>query len=49
MSQTSLQSPEILPAEILLDNQIPDKNIIELMGHTDISCTKKFYSRNRKS
>lgn len=36
-------------ASILLDNQIPEKNVIELMGHTDISCTKKFYSRNRKS
>lgn len=36
-------------ASILLDNQIPEKNVIELMGHTDISCTKKFYSRDRKS
>lgn len=36
-------------ASILLDNQIPDKNIIELMGHTDITCTKEFYSRDRRS
>ena len=36
-------------ASILLDNQIPEKNVIELMGHTDISCTRKFYSRNRKT
>lgn len=36
-------------ASILLDNQIPEKNVIDLMGHTDISCTKNFYSRNRKS
>lgn len=36
-------------ASILLDNQIPEKNVIELMGHTDISCTKEFYSRDRKS
>lgn len=36
-------------ASILLDNQIPEKNVIELMGHTDISCTREFYSRDRKS
>lgn len=36
-------------ASILLDNEIPEKNVIELMGHTDISCTKEFYSRDRKS
>ena len=36
-------------ASILLDNQIPEKNVIELMGHTDISCTKKFYGKDRKS
>lgn len=36
-------------ASILMDNQIPDKNIIELMGHTDISCTKEFYGRDRKT
>ena len=36
-------------ASILLDNQIPEKNVIELMGHTDIECTKKYYGRNRKS
>ena len=36
-------------ASILLDNEIPEKHVIELMGHTDISCTKEFYSRDRKS
>lgn len=36
-------------ASILLDNHISEKNIIELMGHTDISTTKKFYSKNRRS
>ena len=36
-------------ASILLDNHIPEKNVIDLMGHTDIRCTKNFYSRNRKS
>ena len=36
-------------ASILLDNSIPEKNIIELMGHTDVSITKEFYSKDRKS
>lgn len=36
-------------ASILLDNKIPEKNVIEQMGHTDISCTKQSYSKNRKT
>lgn len=34
---------------ILMDNHVADKNVIELMGHTDIQCTRQFYSRNRKT
>ena len=34
---------------ILMDNQVAEKNVIELMGHTDIQCTKNHYSRDRKS
>lgn len=49
IKQKSPQKVRKTYASILLDNQIPEKNVIELMGHTDISCTKKFYSRNRKS
>ena len=36
-------------ASILLDNQVPEKLIADLMGHTDIQCTNKFYGRNRKT
>ena len=32
-----------------MDNQVAEKNVIELMGHTDIQCTKNHYSRDRKS
>lgn len=36
-------------AGILLDNHVSGKVIIELMGHTDINCTNKYYGRNRKT
>lgn len=36
-------------ASILLDNQVSEKLITDLMGHTDIQCTNKYYGRNRKS
>ena len=34
---------------ILLDNNIDNRMIIGLMGHTDILCTETHYHRNRKS
>ena len=34
---------------ILLDNNIDQRLITELMGHTNISCTENHYHRNRKS
>lgn len=34
---------------ILLDNSIDNRMIIDLMGHTDISCTEGHYHRNRKT
>lgn len=36
-------------ASILLDNNIDNKLITELMGHTDIQCTENYYHKNRKS
>ena len=36
-------------ASILLDNHVSEKVIIDLMGHTDIKCTNKYYGRNRKT
>ncbi len=36
-------------ASILLDNHVSEKVIIDLMGHTDISCTNQYYGRNRKN
>lgn len=33
---------------ILLDNGIDNKLIEQQMGHTDISCTERFYHRNRR-
>lgn len=36
-------------ASILLDNQVSEKLITELMGHTDIQCTNQFYGRDRKT
>ena len=36
-------------ASILLDNQVSEKLITDLMGHTDIQCTNQFYGRNRKT
>lgn len=36
-------------ASILLDNNIDNKMIIDLMGHTDIQCTEVHYHRSRKS
>ncbi|MDE6608625.1 MAG: site-specific integrase [Lachnospiraceae bacterium] len=36
-------------ASILLDNQVSEKFITDLMGHTDIQCTNQFYGRNRKT
>lgn len=36
-------------ASILLDNHVSEKVIIDLMGHTDIKCTNKYYGRNRKN
>ena len=34
---------------ILLDNKLDERLIIGQMGHTDISCTKRFYHRNRRN
>lgn len=36
-------------ASILLDNSIDNRLIMDLMGHTDISCTEGHYHRSRKS
>lgn len=36
-------------ASILLDNHVSEKVIIDLMGHTDIQCTNRYYGRNRKT
>ena len=36
-------------ASILLDNQVSEKFITDLMGHTSIQCTNQFYGRNRKT
>lgn len=36
-------------ASILLDNNIDNKLITELMGHTDIQCTENYYHKNRKT
>lgn len=36
-------------ASILLDNNIDNKMITDLMGHTDIQCTEIHYHRSRKS
>lgn len=36
-------------ASILLDNQIPAKTVKDLMGHTDIQCTFKYYAKDRKA
>ena len=34
---------------ILLDNKIDNKLVIDLMGHTKISCTETHYHRNRRA
>lgn len=34
---------------ILLDNNIDKRLILELMGHTDITCSENHYHRNRRS
>ena len=36
-------------ASILLDDQVSEKLITDLMGHTNIQCTNQFYGRNRKT
>ena len=36
-------------ASILLDNNIDNKMITDLMGHTDIQCTEIYYHKSRKS
>lgn len=36
-------------ASILRDNQVSEKFITDLMGHTDIQCTNQFYAHNRKT
>lgn len=52
MMNTAKKSPHTIRktyASILLDNQIPEKNIIEFMGHTDIQVTKDHYAKDRKN
>lgn len=34
---------------ILLDNNIDNRMVTELMGHTDIGCTEGYYHKNRRS
>ena len=36
-------------ASILLDNNVDNKMITDLMGHTDIQCTEVYYHKSRKS
>ena len=36
-------------ASILLDNNVDNKMIEDLMGHTNIQCTELYYHRSRKS
>lgn len=36
-------------ASILLDNQVSEKFLTDLMGHTNIRCTNQFYERKRKT
>lgn len=34
---------------ILLDNNVDERFITDMMGHTDITCTERHYHRNRRS
>ena len=36
-------------ASILLDNNVDERMVIDLMGHTDIKCTEGYYHKNRRS
>ena len=39
----------ISSGSILLDNSVDNRLIIDVMGHTDISCTEGYYHKNRKT
>ena len=34
---------------ILLDNNVDERMVTDLMGHTDIRCTEGYYHKNRRS